>query len=294
MPDNLSVTAYAKINLSLDITGTRPDGYHTLSTVMQSIDLHDTLSVEKFIVNDDEPRIVLEINDDELPTDSSNTAFKAAQEFFNYTEIKEYGVKIKIRKNIPVKAGLGGGSSDAAAVIYAMNKLFCTALELEEMIDIATEVGMDVPFCLKGGTQLAEGVGAILTPLPDIDGYTFLIVKADEKGSTAEMYKKFDELNEVEHPYTAEIVNLICEGEVIKAASFYDNVFAPLWGESFKKIKRALKDGGAINAILTGSGPSIVGIFADEDDARRCKAMIDDTYDEVYLCSPVDCGIEER
>lgn len=294
MPDNLSLLAYAKLNLALDITGSRPDGYHTIRTVMQSIDIADTVSVERNSASDG-IEISLEISgSDELSdNDENNTAYIAAKEFFKYAKIDSANVEIQIKKRIPLRAGLGGGSADAAAVIVALDKLYHTGFETEQLYDIAEKVGKDVPFCLHGSTQLAEGLGTILTPLPAIDRLSFLLIKAADKPSTAEMYKRFDSLTEVDHPDMDSIVDDICEGEQLRAAAAFENVFSPLW-ENFDDIKRKLFDCAAVNAVLTGSGPTVFGIFEDEDDAARAKSALSDDYDEMYICSPVDCGVEEK
>lgn len=297
MPDNLSLLAYAKINLALDITGSRPDGYHTIRTVMQSIDLADTVTVERNSTHDTNGiDISLEISgaDELFDNDQNNTAYIAAKAFFEYAKIETASVEIEIKKRIPLRAGLGGGSADAAAVIIALDRLYHTGFETEQLYEIAEEVGKDVPFCLHGSTQLAEGLGAILTPLPAIEGLSFLLIKAADKPSTAEMYRRFDELDEVDHPDMDSIVNDICEGEQLRAAAAFDNVFSPLW-DNFAKIKHALMhECGAVNAVLTGSGPTVFGIFADEDDASHAKSVLSDDYDDMFVCSPIDCGVEEK
>lgn len=293
MPDNLSLTAYAKLNLSLDITGKMPDGYHTINTVMQSIDLADTVTVER-CDPDAEYDVEIICNDESIPTDGKNSAYKAAKAFFEYNDITSGSVKIKIKKNIPAAAGLGGGSADAAAVIVAMNELFNTNLESAELCDIAENVGMDVPFCINGGTQLAEGLGTILTPLPGLEGCAFLLIKNGEKKSTEQMYADFDSMQNVMHPESAQIVESICEGELLSDTDLLYNVFEPLWGDDCKRIKQSLTENGALYAGLTGSGPTVFGIFADEDDAKHAKSALEDIYDEVYLCEPVDCGSREK
>lgn len=293
MPDNLSLLAYAKLNLSLYITGKMPDGYHTIDTVMQSIDLADTVTVER-CDSDADFYISVACNDDNIPLDENNSAYKAAASFFDYNGIADKSVKIKIKKNIPTAAGLGGGSADAAAVIVAMNELFNTNLDSAELCDIAENVGTDVPFCINGGTQIAEGLGTILTPLPGIENCTFLLIKNGEKKSTAQMYADFDSLQNNDLPETPQIVDSICEGDLLNNTDLLYNVFEPLWGDNCRRIKRELIDNGAVYAGLTGSGPTVFGIFEDEDDAKHAKAQLDDTYNEIYLCKPVDCGSEEK
>lgn len=292
MPDHLSMLAYAKLNLSLDITGKLPNGYHTISTIMQSVDLFDTVSVTRVSENDNGAPIHIICNCDELSTDETNTAYKAAAEFFKFTGISG-SVSIKVNKAVPLCAGLGGGSADAAAVIVAMNELFGTALDDDAMMNIAEEVGMDVPFCIRGGTALAEGMGSILTPLPDIGECAFLLISAGEKPSTSEMYGALDRLPSLAHPDTAQIVNSICEGEFLEAAPRLGNVFDPLWSKA-EHIRAKLIENGAVGAALTGSGPTVFGVFEDEDAAREARQALEEDFDDMILCLPTDCGVREK
>lgn len=287
MADSISLKAYAKVNLNLDITGKSSDGiFHTVEMVLQSVDIYDTVNVAV----DDE--ISIKCHSD-IPDNEDNIAFIAAKEFFEYTEIQG-GAEIKIKKRIPVAAGLGGGSSDAAAVIVALNELYNTKLDDEDLIKIAEKVGSDVPFFIKGGTQLAEGRGTILTPLPDLPECAFLIIKDGYKFSTGEMYRRFDSMQNVEHPDTNALVDAICEGELYEVSKNTDNVFELLYDKEFLKTKDELIENGALCAALSGSGPSIFGIFENIDDAKHAKDELEAKYEHTFLCEPTKVGIEEN
>lgn len=280
MADSVALKAYAKINLNLDITGKSvDDNYHTVEMVMQAVDIYDTVTVAV----DDE--ISIKCNAD-LPENKENIAYIAAKEFFDFAGING-GAEIKIKKRIPVAAGLGGGSSDAAAVILALNKLYNTGFESEDLIKIAEAVGSDVPFFIEGGTQLAEGRGTILTPLPELPECTFLIIKDGYKLSTGDMYRRFDGMENVEHPDTRALVDAICEGDLYEAAKNMQNVFEALYNKEFLKTKDELIQSGALCACLSGSGPSIFGLFDDEDKAKSAKDELSDKYENVFLCEPL-------
>lgn len=287
MADSVSLKAFAKINLNLDITGVSNDGkYHTVEMVLQSVDLYDTVTVSI----DDE--ISVKCNCD-LPEDEGNIAYLAAKAFFEDTEISG-GAYIKIKKRIPSAAGLGGGSSDAAAVIIALNELYNTNLETAELESIAEKIGSDVPFFIDGGTQLAEGRGTILTPLPDIPECAFLIIKDGFKLSTGEMYSRFDGLSDVCHPEVNELVDAICEGDLIEMTKNMQNVFEPLYDENIQIIKERLVKNGALCAALSGSGPSVFGLFETYAQAKDAKDALDKEYKDIFLCEPTKNGSEEK
>lgn len=285
MADSVTRKAYAKLNLSLNITGTLPDGMHTVDMVMQSIDLYDTVTVEKT-----DNGIEISCHGAELPEDMNNIAAKAADEFFKYSEI-DGGVYIKIKKRIPCAAGLGGGSTDAAAVLCAMNELYDTDYDEDELCAIAERIGSDVPFCINGGTQRAEGTGTILSPLPELTDCAFVVIKEGEKLSTGDMYKRYDSFPDKLTPDTEALIEAICEGDVEQAAKTMANVFEPMWGDAAAKIKSDLLECDALNAVLSGSGPSIFGIFENESDANSARSKLSDKYENIYVCTPV-CGKE--
>ena len=287
MADSVSLKAFAKINLNLDITGVSSDKkYHTVEMVLQSVDVYDTITVSV----DDE--ISVKCNAD-LPENEDNIAYKAATAFFEETEISG-GAYIKIKKRIPSAAGLGGGSSDAAAVIVALNMLYETNLETSELEAIAEKIGSDVPFFIDGGTQLAEGRGTILSPLPEIPECAFVIVKDGFKMSTGDMYSRFDSLVEVDHPDTRALVDAICEGNLTEMTENMKNVFEPLYDESVQVIKSKLVENGALCAVLSGSGPSVFGLFSDYETARSTPEILEKDYETVILCEPTKYGFIEK
>ena len=287
MADSVSLKAFAKINLNLDITGVSADNkYHIVEMVLQSVDIYDTVTVSI----DDEIRVKCNAN---LPENEDNIAYKAAKAFFEETGVQG-GAYIKIKKRIPSAAGLGGGSSDAAAVIVALNMLYNTNLENDELGSIAEKVGSDVPFFIVGGAQLAEGRGTILTPLPEIPECAFVIVKDGFKLSTGDMYSRFDSLTDVDHPNTNELVNAICEGDLLGMTENMKNVFEPLYGENILVIKDKFVENGALCAVLSGSGPSVFGIFEDYDSAKEAAESLEKEYENVFLCEPTKCGFIEK
>ncbi len=285
MADSVTLKAYAKINLNLDITGKTED-FHTVEMVLQAIDIYDTVSVS---VADE---ISVKCSDENLPSGEENIAFSAAKEFFDYAVIKG-GAEIKIKKRIPAAAGLGGGSSDAAAVITALNIVYETHLDDDQLMSICEKVGADVPFFINGATQLAEGKGTILTPLPDLPECAFLIIKNGNKNSTGEMYSRFDSLGEINHPKTEDLVEAICEGDIYEVAKNCENVFENLYDDAFLSVKQKLVENGALCASLSGSGPSIFGLFEDKETAKDAKDVLKEEYENIIICEPVNCGFEE-
>lgn len=274
--------ACAKLNLYLDITGVLPDGYHSLCSVMQSVDLYDTVSVE---IADE---ISLSTNKAYIPTDERNTAYKAAKVFFETTGIKG-GADINIKKIIPVGAGMAGGSTDAAAVLNLLNILYGMPLSDEELAKAALKVGADVPFCLAGGTMLAEGKGEKLTRLPRLPKCFFVIVKPDFSVSTKDAYRLFDEqggdcpsvdgiLNALERKSVGDICANMGNDLEKCIASVYPQV---------DQIKHKLHQLGAVGAMMTGSGSAVFGIFDNIGLAQRAADVLKKPKQRVFVCRPV-------
>lgn len=285
MVDSITILANAKLNLSLDITGRRPDGFHTLEMVMQSVDIYDTVTLNRTA-----PGVTVSCDNKKISNGIENLAYKAAMIFFDAADING-GVSIKIKKRIPIAAGLGGGSADAAAVLTGLNQMYGLPLAPEELEKLGLKAGADVPFCLTGGTQLAEGIGSILTPLPELQNCAFVVVKTGGKPSTGEMYKRFDALPEeqIMHPATRRLVNAICEGDLPEMAEYIGNVFEPLW-QHVDAVRTDLLQNGALCACLSGSGPSVFGLFASIDDAEDAKKQLEDRYPEIFVCEPQPAG----
>ncbi|NMB97290.1 MAG: 4-(cytidine 5'-diphospho)-2-C-methyl-D-erythritol kinase [Clostridiaceae bacterium] len=267
--------ARAKINLSLDITSRRPDNYHEIKTIMQSIDLHDNMVIE--IIN---KGIELECNYPKVPCDNRNIAYKAAELFMNKYSAKygiKCGVKIKIDKNIPVAAGLAGGSSNAAAVLIGMNKLFNCRINISELISTGKQLGADIPYCIMGGTVLAEGIGDVLSRLMSIPKTYIVLVVPKIEVSTKWVYENFNFDKVSKRPDINLLLSAISKGDVKILADNMVNVLETVTAEKFDVIndsKQKLKDFGALGSLMSGSGPSVFGIFKDKVSAYMAYQKI--------------------
>ena len=260
--------AYAKINISLDVTGKRPDGYHDMIMVMQTITLCDELELT---LTPGKPSRA-ECNLRFVPCDERNLAVRAANVFFAETGIKNMGAHIKMRKRIPVGAGMAGGSSDAAAVLRALDRLCDTRLGGARLEEMAAHIGSDVAFCVCGGTQLASGRGECLSPLPPMPDCTVVVCKPDFSVSTPELFKKLDSVRLRCHPNTQDIIELLHEGELAKIARRMYNVFEDVPDRRHKEIaviKSTMLDCGALGAVMTGTGSAVFGLYDDEAAAQR-------------------------
>ena len=256
-----TLLAPAKLNLFLDITGRRSDGYHLVNMVMQSVSLYDEVTL---ITDEDSDEIKIECIGSNIPCDETNTAYKAVKLFFENAEIEPVGVTVRIKKNIPSQAGMAGGSTDAAAVLIGLNELLKTGLSKHELADIGEMIGADVPFCVYGGTMTAGGIGTILTPLPDMPDCTFAVVKPEINISTAEAYRKSDEVGYNFPKSPDRVVDGICSGDVVEIAKgLYNKFEAVVDIPEIDDIKSAMMRAGALGACLTGSGSAIFGIFED-------------------------------
>ncbi|MCI8496648.1 MAG: 4-(cytidine 5'-diphospho)-2-C-methyl-D-erythritol kinase [Clostridiales bacterium] len=283
----IQITAPAKINLSLDISGRRSDGYHLIRTVMQSIDLCDTVTLRL----EDHCGISVRCSSSAVPENEHNIAFKAAQAFFKTIQNESYGVSIKIKKRIPVAAGLAGGSTDAAAVLLGLNHLLNGPLSTDELMDVAEQVGADVPFCIEGGTMLAEGIGSLLSPLPNLPDCFLVLAKPQEGVSTKEAYRLFDSLTSVRHPDVDGIAQAICAGNLVQTSALLSNVFEEVNPPSdVSHIKETMRRHGCIGCCMSGSGPSVFGLFQDKSRADGCISELKHDYEEVFLCRPLSHG----
>lgn len=269
----LILEAPAKINLSLDVIGRRADGYHLLSTVMQSLRMADRVSLT---VDLDKPGIDLSCDRNGLPTDQRNTAWRAASLFLSTVGLSGQpgsGIKIEIEKKIPVEAGLAGGSADAAAVLFGLDQLFPGLIPEGQLYELAVRIGADVPFCLKGGTVLCEGIGERLTPLPVWPDLPILLCKPAGGLLTSWVFGQLKMETVGLRPDQAGVLAAITHQDLSSLARNTANVLEavslPAMPE-LSKIKRALMDGGAELAMMSGSGPTVFGIF--RDSARLAAA----------------------
>ena len=276
----MKMKAYAKVNISLDIVGKRDDGYHLLRMIMQNIDLYDEIIVEK-----NNKDIIIECNKNYVPTDSRNLAYKAAIAFKERYNIAE-GVKIKIFKNIPVSAGLAGGSTDAATVLKIMNKLFEVNASDEELMELGLKLGADVPYCIKGGTALCEGIGEIITPLNPFKNKIIVLVKPSFGVSTKEVYKNFNMEKVKKHPETEELIKAMDEDNLRYVAYNMKNLLENVTLKKHKvliDLKEEMNKYGAINSMMSGSGPTVFAFFDDKLKAQKCFEKMKQKYNEVFL-----------
>ena len=275
--------AYAKINLTLDITSVLPDRYHGIFTAMQTVDLHDVVTVEPTGA----PGITLTCSDETIPCDERNTAYKAATLFTAQAGLTE-GTRVQIEKRIPSQAGLAGGSADAAAVLRALDALYPGRLTRQTLTDLGLRIGADVPFCLTGGTRLCLNKGEILARLPSLDAWVVL-VKPEEDVSTKEAYARFDSAVDLFHPNNNEFLFYAAAGEYKKALAYACNTFEALCDlPCGAPIKAALYAGGAYYAAMSGSGSAFFGLFDEKDRAEATARRLGETYRRTYLCRTVD------
>ncbi len=279
--------AAAKINLMLDILSTLPNGYHSLFMIMQSVSLFDKITVEKT----QSGGIVLSSNEPKIPCDETNIAHKAAVAFFNYNNIDDRNVAIHIEKKIPFAAGLAGGSADGAGVIAALNDIYETNLSEIELCKIGVKVGADVPFCLTGGTRLAQNIGEVLSPLPDLKDCYIVLAKPEAGVSTGPAFAQFDKQG-VRHLDTGAMLFAAANGDFEAICAKTGNVFEQLIEVPQRvPIKAVMRDNGAVCACMSGSGPTVFGIFNEEKDAVSAYEQLKKDYEQVYVCQPVKAGV---
>ncbi len=282
--DKLSVKANAKINLTLNITGRLPNGYHSLRSIMQSISLHDVVTVEKT----DSAEIEV-ICGGGIPSGDRNIAYKAAREFFRFADIAGKGVKITVEKHIPSEAGLGGGSADAAAVICCLDKLFGTKLPQKDLCKIGALVGADVPFCIVGGTALCEGIGEVITPLSPLECECVLIAKGKLGVSTKEAYAKIDSAEIKHSPWEVSDFS----GGFESWARLCSNDFEAVSGNSeVETLISEMKSSGALLSQMSGSGSAVFGLFSERENAESCREKLSKLGFFAEICGFAEKGIE--
>jgi 4-diphosphocytidyl-2-C-methyl-D-erythritol kinase len=286
--NSVSVKCPAKINLSLDVIGKREDGYHLLRMIMQTISLFDEITVTR---GQDDIRVYCENVD--VPCNESNIAYKAAKLMIDTYKLND-SVEIIIKKNIPVAAGLAGGSTDAAGVIKAVDKLYNLNLSTKEMMDIGLRLGADVPYCIVGGTALAEGIGEELTSIKPINETWCVLAKPPVGVSTVEVYKGL-RLNEIlVHPDTDRLINYIEERNIKSLAENMVNVLETVTIKKYpiiSEIKKTMVEFNALGSLMSGSGPSVFGLFNSRDAAERCFNRLKNDLKEVYLIKTFDQGV---
>jgi 4-diphosphocytidyl-2-C-methyl-D-erythritol kinase len=287
---NIKENAYAKINLSIDIVSRMENGYHNMRMIMQSVELHDEISINCH------PGEGIHVGTDlkYLPNDDRNIAVRAAVVFFEHTGITGFQTDIDVKKNIPVCAGLGGGSTDGAAVLRALNTLFNTKMERKTLEQLAERVGSDVPFCVTGGTSLAEGRGEILSDLEPLPECHIVICKPAFAISTPELFSKINCDKIHLRPDTSGLIDALNKRSLAAAARRMYNVFEdvlPKGTSAVGEIKQRFLDYDALGAVMTGTGSAVFGLFSDSDAALSAFEDLRSTYPECYLtgvCSRIE------
>lgn len=268
MMKHLSLKAYGKINLGLDVLRRRQDGYHDVRMIMQTVGIFDRLDLNWKA----EPGIQIETNLYYLPTNENNLVYKAAKLLMDEFQITD-GVSVRLHKFIPVAAGMAGGSSDAAAVLFGINKMFGLGLTTRELMERGVKIGADVPYCILRGTALSEGIGEILTPLPPVPQCHVLIVKPGISVSTKFVYENLhaNELKPEQHPDIDAILDGIRTQDIHRIASSLGNVLETVTVKEYpviQSIKDQMIRDGAIGALMSGSGPTVFGLFTDQKAAE--------------------------
>lgn len=281
----IKVRVPAKINLFLDILGRIEGGFHSLFMVMQAVDLSDEITVEE----SEKEGIFLTCSDSRLPQDKTNIAYKAAEAFCEYTD-KKPKIRIHIEKRIPFAAGLAGGSADAAGVIVALNKLYGTALCEAELCEIGLKVGSDVPFCIKGGTCLSQNRGEILSPLKPLKDCFIVLAKPEKGVSTAAAYSAADN-SYIYHPDCIKMLDACSKGNFEEMCKHAGNVFEQVVEVPERiEIKNLMRKHGSLLYQMSGSGPTVFGLFDCEEKATECAESVKQICRDVFITKPVNHG----
>ena len=278
--------AFAKLNLTLDVLGKRQDGYHDLQSVMQTVSVRDDIEID---VGTGKPW-VLKCTDESIPTDERNLAWKAAKLYLDTIHKDPDGLEIRITKRIPVEAGMGGGSADAAAVLRALNRHYGNPLSLPALAELGSFLGSDVPFCTICGTAMVEGRGERLRKLPDMPDCFFVICKPEFSSSTPELYRKLDETEIAKRPNNRAMESALLAGDLKQVCENIHNVFDPLVTAEHLElnyIKSLLYNYGAIGYQMTGSGSAVFAIVSEFEIAAVLCNMLKDNYPKVYIAKPV-------
>lgn len=281
----IMILAPAKINLFLDITGKKADGYHEILSVMQSVDLYDKV----FLSLNDSGVINVDCTEADIPNGEGNIAYKAAKLFFSLLGDPSQGCDILIQKNIPHAAGLAGGSTDAAAVLIGLNSLFDNRFTQSFLAENSVTIGADVPFCIIKGTQMASGIGEILSPLSSMPECYIIIAKSGEGVSTKEAYAAIDQSPCEKHDISP-LIDGLGSGDLVKICkntfNAFENIILPRH-EGARRIKSTLEKHGALTSLMSGSGPSVFGIFNDRQKALDAADELNNMNIHANICKPI-------
>lgn len=289
--NSITLKSRAKINLSIDVLGKRQDGYHLVEMIMQTIDLYDLIEINE----KDNDQITIKSTSDEIPLDCNNLVYKAANLMKKTFNINK-GVEIHIKKNIPVAAGMAGGSSNAAAVLVGLNKLWNLNLSNQQLEKIGLKLGADVPFCINGGAVLASGIGEELTPIKGLTkDVCILVCKPDLFVSTKEVYECIDSKDIDKRPNNKFLIECLKNEDTRQLA---ENMFNVLEGVTMDKhpviqqIKDIMTNNRALGAMMSGSGPTVFGLYENREDAVKCKAILEKQFKQTFVVACEEKGVE--
>ena len=289
--NSITLKSRAKINLSIDVLGKRQDGYHLVEMIMQTIDLYDLIEINE----KDNDKITIKSTSDEIPLDCNNLVYKAANLIKKTFNINK-GVEIHIKKNIPVAAGMAGGSSNAAAVLVGLNKLWNLNLSNQQLEKIGLKLGADVPFCINGGAVLASGIGEELTPIKGLTkDVCILVCKPDLFVSTKEVYECIDSKDIDKRPNNKFLIECLKNEDTRQLA---ENMFNVLEGVTMDKhpviqqIKDIMTNNRALGAMMSGSGPTVFGLYENREDAVKCKAILEKQFKQTFVVACEEKGVE--
>ena len=289
--NSITLKSRAKINLSIDVLGKRQDGYHLVEMIMRTIDLYDLIEINE----KDNDQITIKSTSDEIPLDCNNLVYKAANLIKKTFNINK-GVEIHIKKNIPVAAGMAGGSSNAAAVLVGLNKLWNLNLSNQQLEKIGLKLGADVPFCINGGAVLASGIGEELTPIKGLTkDVCILVCKPDLFVSTKEVYECIDSKDIDKRPNNKFLIECLKNEDTRQLA---ENMFNVLEGVTMDKhpviqqIKDIMTNNRALGAMMSGSGPTVFGLYENREDAVKCKAILEKQFKQTFVVACEEKGVE--
>ena len=284
--ERYTIKAYAKVNLGLDVVRRLPNGYHQVKMIMQTVGIYDELTMEKAAEG-----ITITTDSGELPTDENNLIYKAAKLMREKYGI-DGGMRIHLQKNIPIAAGMAGGSTDAAATMKGINTLFGLEVKSGELMEEAVKIGADVPYCIMGGTALAEGIGEKLTALPSVPHMFLLVAKPDINVSTKYVYEHLDAAGIAHHPDIDGMVEAIRENSLCGILERMDNVLETVTIPAhpvIDTIKKRMRELGAEESLMSGSGPTVFGVFSDKECAKKAyRQMVQDGLArQLFVTEPV-------
>ena len=289
--NSISLKSRAKINLSIDVIGKREDGYHIVEMIMQTIDLYDDIKLKEL----EEDNIIIKSECSYIPLNEDNIVYKAAKLLKEKMDIKK-GIEIFIKKNIPVAAGMAGGSSNAAAVLVGLNELWKLGLSKDELRDLGLKLGADVPFCIEGGTALAEGIGEKLTYIKGINkDVNILVCKPDIFVSTKEVYQSLDIKNIEKRPDNKLLIEKLKNDDIVSVSNNMVNVLEEVTSKKYSDIKvieNIIAKNGAMGTMMSGSGPTVFGFFDNEEKAKRARVELLENYSQVYVVTSSEKGVE--